>query len=263
MHNPSPIDSQQFLAKFVSKYSTLSHILNHAPGGDKHSSDRPRLRITPNQQKSYMFAPDTLSWIKTCAISTISNSAVHECIVYKIPILGITNRSLPSCKSAGLNLFKTTVSIIAHRNVKNLDQCMIEFGPRFPISISKFSEELCRQMYLLKPHVKTKGRMIFLCSDISNIASTTDLQTLHLSATKVMPVINIDWLDPYCDWDLLWNPCSKLKPVKSKLENRLIHLLDKLIQKICASQCNVIIQRTNSFLMKPICLIGNKTICLT
>lgn len=212
------------------------------------SDKRTRARILPKQiRPSYIFAPEFLPWLKSCAINISLATERAKIITYTIPLLGITNRPLAGYKKAGLNLFKTFVKLTPKANLNNLDQCTIEFGMRLPMNARDFIEEIHRQIYLSTPRIKTKGRLTFYCHNSVSTPVTTDLETLRLSIIKTMPTINIDWLDPSLSWEALWNPCSQLEPIKLKLEDKLIIFLDQLIQQICASQCNAVMQRRHCF----------------
>lgn len=209
------------------------------------SNKRIRACIVPKQiRPSYIFAPESLTWLESCAVNI---SVAAQTTTYTIPLLGITNRPLAGHKKAGLNLFKTFVKLTSKRNLNNLDQCTIEFGLRLPINAHDFMEEIHRQINLSTQRVKTKGRLTFYCHNSFSTPVTTDLETLRLSITKTMPTINIDWLDPSMSWEALWNPCSQLEPIKSKLEDKLIKFLDQIIESVCASRCNAIIQRRHCF----------------
>lgn len=210
--------------------------------------ERVRARVLPKQiRNAYALSPDTVLWLKACALNTLINNDTDETITYTIPLLGITNRPLPGYRKAGFNLFKTLVKVIANDEMKNLDQCTIEFGSRLPINKQDFNDELYRQISLSRSRIKTRGQVVFYSHAPASVAVATDLETLRLSILKAMPVINLDWLDPSSDWEVLWNPCAHLEPVKLQLEEKLIKFLDQLVQQICASQCNAVIQRANCF----------------
>jgi len=214
--------------------------------------NRIRGHILPQPDRAAgLFAPDTISWLRSCAteakLSNNSRDHLNQTAVYIVPVLGITNRPLPGYKRAGFNLFKTTAKIVASGKVKNLDQCIIEFSPRFPVSFKDFNEELDRQICFAGGTIKKKGRLAFYAHGLSNAALASDLEAFRLCALKTMPVINIDWLDMDSSWDIFWNPCSNLKPMQKNLEAKLIRVLDQIIEQVCASRCNVIVNDKSSF----------------
>ncbi len=207
-----------------------------------------RARMLPKPPRNaYVFAPDTVSWLRSCAIETTIVNKAHQSTIYTIPLLGITNRPLAGYKTVGFNLYKTLVKLTIPTNVRNFDQCTIEFSSRMPVNKRQFAEEVFRQINITNSRVKKKGRLTFYSHSYSGIAAMTDLGALRLSALKAMPVINIDWLDASIKWDTLWNPCAKLEPMQSKLEAKLVEFLDKLVSQVCANQCNAVMERSGCF----------------
>ena len=214
--------------------------------------NRVRGRILPRPDGATgLFAPDTISWLRSYAaeatLSDIGRDCSNQTVVFTLPLLGITNRPLPGYKKGGFNLFKTIAKVIALGEVKNLDQCIIEFGSRFPVSAKDFNDELSRQICAAGGTINKKARLILYAHGLSNAALTSDLETLRLCALKTIPVINIDWLNIDSNWDVIWNPCTNLKPVRKKLEAKLTKFLDQMIEQICASRCDVIVNDTMSF----------------
>jgi hypothetical protein len=216
-------------------------------------NNRIRARILPKPNRTIgLFAPDTITWLRSCATESIcpdnDRDSKNQTLVFTMPILGITNRPLPGYKKGGFNLFKTIATVIVSDNVKNFDQCTIEFSSRFPLSVKDFNDELSRQICFAGRPFKKKGRLVIYAHSLNNAALPSDLEALRLCALKTMPVINIDWLDTNETWELIWNPCSKLKPLQIQLEKKLVKFLDRLIEQVCASRCNVIFAESRSFI---------------
>ena len=215
-------------------------------------ADRVRAKILPQSSGiSGLFAPDTLSWLRQLSKleSGDSNNGYNRSnqVVFTLTILGVTNRPLPGYKKAGFNLFKTIVKVIAADNIKNLDQCIIEFSPRFPVSMKDFESELSHQICIGGGRFSKKGRLTFFAHGLNNAALASDLEALRLCVIKTMPVINIDWLNIDSSWDVMWNPCASLKPEQKKLEAKLTRVLDGIIEQACASNCNIIVDDSKSF----------------
>ncbi len=208
----------------------------------------PRACITPQSiQIANIFAPDTIPWLRSLTVSTSHEDTLIDCTRFHIPQLGITNRPLPGHKKPGFNLFKTLAKVIVPANAKNLDHCTVEFGQRLPLSAKAFGDELERQLSLLNLRAKRKGRLIFYSHTTSNLAVTSDFESLRFSALQALPVINVDWLDPENTWEIIWNPCSNLIPIKKQLTIKLIKFVNELINRVCASNCNLYINRPNYF----------------
>lgn len=207
-----------------------------------------RARITPKQIRSLsLFSHEASTWLDACATKKIMDYTSGK-VIHTFPLIGITNRPLPGFKKAGLNLFTTTVRIISSKNIKNLDECTLEFGKRLPINTKDFIEEMCRQIYSTSYRSKGKGRLTFYAHNSCVTATASDLESLRLSLTNTMPVINIDWLDQQINWEKYWTSSSSLETNQSKMEANLIKILDLIIQCACPSYCNALIQNTNSFL---------------
>jgi len=212
--------------------------------------DRVRACIEPQSSGiSGLFAPDTHAWLSACSeeIPFANHRFPDDTTIYTVPLLGITNRPLPGFRKAGFNLFKTLVKISAPAGVKKLDQCRIEFSPRFPITVAGFMDELNRQFCASNGGLRKKNRLIIYSPEMSGLAVDTDLETLRVCVLKTIPAINIDWLDTENNWDVMWNPCSHLKSIIEKLEAKLIKFLDQVIEQVCASRCNVMTDNPGSF----------------
>jgi len=213
------------------------------------TANRIRARISPrSSENAEYYAPDTISWLRLQPLDTKPTHEVNNTITYTVTQLGITNRPLPGYKKAGFNLFKTMAKVTLPSKLKNFDQCTVEFSQRLPIHQAAFNEELAAQLSCLKWHIKTKGRLIFYSHTACNLAVSSDFEALRLSALKALPVLNVDWLDIDGGWDVIWNPCSNLKPVRKKLETKLIHFLDRIVEQVCASRCDSFVNGRGSFL---------------
>ena len=241
--------SDSLLNHVMSKLFNFSQINSVNCSLETSTKEQIRARVAPKTaNQSCIFAPDTVSWLRSCAINNLADNPGSLIVVYIVPLLGITNRPLAGYRKAGLNLFKTLVKISIPTNVRNFNQCTIEFGSRIPISNKAFYHEIYRQMSFTNTRIKTKGRLSFYGHGQASIAAITDLEALRQCALKSMPIINIDWLDSSSTWEKLWNPCAALAPVKAKLEGKLIALMDKIVEQLCASQCNAIIKSTDGFI---------------
>jgi hypothetical protein len=213
------------------------------------NSNRVRARILPRSaEAATCYAPDTISWLRLQSLNTKVVDETNNIITYAVPQLGVTNRPLPGQKKAGFNLFKTIATVTVPARLANFDQFSVEFGPRLSLNQRAFDQELALRLSYLNCHSRTKGRLIFYSHKACNMAVSTDFQALRLSVLKAVPVINVDWLDVDGGWDVVWNPCSSLKPVRKKLEAKLIKFLDQIIEKICASRCDLFIGSSEAFL---------------